>query len=484
MRALVGTRSTGATPPVPRASAPVLRACAARSGPDEREDGRPAEGRFEAGPGSAAAFADLPVFPPARFEEAIQPEDEPDEPKAGEATDVTDDEAEADDEQGRGREERAPAAGPGAPSHRPAGRPLPADVGRRMGDAFGVSFGDVRIHEGRQAPAVGALAYAQGRDIHFAPGRYSPFDARGIRLLAHELVHVVQQRNAGANATRGFGVLDDPGLEAEAETLGAAAAAGEPVRVRGAAVGGMLRAADEGAGPIQRVDITWNPANERVRRTNSSSTTIEQPFRATFAAVPDPATNSWRLDVPSITGGVNIVIHTGGSRNAFDRPPTTEAQARGAVAVMRGYYNRGSRGSWHTEDASRAHENYHYDEWQCAAEHYWTAAEAAIRALSVPLAGQPDAAAAETALRRGTPTRRGADAIVRRLRHVTRRYWFTLADNARSRPYAAGQRELNSAIRWVQILALLNGWNSVDQRDPPEPSTANPCYRPHLRYTP
>ena len=45
--------------------------------------------------------------------------------------------------------------------------------------------------------AVGASAYTIGRDIVFASGQYQPDDARGRRLLAHELTHVVQQAAPG-----------------------------------------------------------------------------------------------------------------------------------------------------------------------------------------------------------------------------------------------------------------------------------------------
>lgn len=40
---------------------------------------------------------------------------------------------------------------------------------------------------------MGALAYTMGRDVVFDRGHYSPGTTEGRRLLAHELVHVVQQ---------------------------------------------------------------------------------------------------------------------------------------------------------------------------------------------------------------------------------------------------------------------------------------------------
>ena len=62
---------------------------------------------------------------------------------------------------------------------------------------FRWDFSQVRVHAdseaGRSAEAVHAAAYTAGRHIVFAPGEYAPHTARGQKLLAHELAHVVQQ---------------------------------------------------------------------------------------------------------------------------------------------------------------------------------------------------------------------------------------------------------------------------------------------------
>ncbi len=75
-----------------------------------------------------------------------------------------------------------------------SGRPLSADARRSFEGAFGADFSGVRVHpDSRSAPALGAEAFTQGTDIHFAPGRYDPGTSAGDHLLAHELAHVVQQ---------------------------------------------------------------------------------------------------------------------------------------------------------------------------------------------------------------------------------------------------------------------------------------------------
>ena len=62
---------------------------------------------------------------------------------------------------------------------------------------FGHNFGDVRIHTdaraAESATAVNALAYAIGKDIVFGPGQYTPNTNAGLKLLAHEITHTVQQ---------------------------------------------------------------------------------------------------------------------------------------------------------------------------------------------------------------------------------------------------------------------------------------------------
>ncbi|HTQ79118.1 MAG TPA: DUF4157 domain-containing protein [Thermoanaerobaculia bacterium] len=116
--------------------------------------------------------------------------------------------------------ERFRAAAPGS------GFPLPAVVQSRMEAYFGADFSRVRIHVDERAAAMGALAFAHGSALHFAPGRYDPVSPAGRRLLAHELAHVVQQRAGRARNPfpSGVALVSDPALEAEAERMALRAA--------------------------------------------------------------------------------------------------------------------------------------------------------------------------------------------------------------------------------------------------------------------
>jgi len=101
---------------------------------------------------------------------------------------------------------------------------LPDQVKDRMESSFNTDFSDVRVHaESGKANQVGALAYTQGSDIHFAPGQFSPDSGAGRQLLGHELAHVVQQRQGRVQPTtevNGMPVNDSTALEQEADILG------------------------------------------------------------------------------------------------------------------------------------------------------------------------------------------------------------------------------------------------------------------------
>ncbi|MBV7337529.1 DUF4157 domain-containing protein [Chloroflexi bacterium TSY] len=67
---------------------------------------------------------------------------------------------------------------------------------------FGYDFSRVRLHHNAQAAAlaktINARAFTIGHEIVFGAGQYVPQSAEGQKLLAHELTHVVQQKNRTA----------------------------------------------------------------------------------------------------------------------------------------------------------------------------------------------------------------------------------------------------------------------------------------------
>ena len=98
------------------------------------------------------------------------------------------------------RGERPPSSSRAARDPAPAalalgpGQALPAAERRYFENRLGADLAGVRVHP--DAPAaldLGANAFAAGRDIGFAPGRWRPGTHDGRRLLGHELAHVLEQ---------------------------------------------------------------------------------------------------------------------------------------------------------------------------------------------------------------------------------------------------------------------------------------------------
>ncbi|MBL8352523.1 MAG: DUF4157 domain-containing protein [Burkholderiaceae bacterium] len=105
-------------------------------------------------------------------------------------------------------------AAPPAASGRVAA--LPAGVKAGVEALSGLAMDSVRVHHDSALPQrLGALACAQGRDIHLAPGQE--------RELPHEAWHVVQQAQGRVAPTSrqrdGTPLNDDPALEREADAM-------------------------------------------------------------------------------------------------------------------------------------------------------------------------------------------------------------------------------------------------------------------------
>jgi Domain of unknown function (DUF4157) len=119
---------------------------------------------------------------------------------------------------------------------RSPGRPLEPDVRGEMEARFGHDFSRVRVHDSdaaeTSATAIGARAYTVGADVVFGAGGYRPEAGAGKRLLAHELAHVVQQRDHASSRpmAASIGGIEDP-LEDEAEEAAANVENGEPAEI-------------------------------------------------------------------------------------------------------------------------------------------------------------------------------------------------------------------------------------------------------------
>jgi len=97
---------------------------------------------------------------------------------------------------------------------------LPDNLKSGVENLSGQSMDDVKVHYNSSEPAsLQAHAYAQGTDIHVAPGQE--------QHLPHEAWHVVQQKQGRVKPTKQLkgitNINDDMGLEKEADVMGAKA---------------------------------------------------------------------------------------------------------------------------------------------------------------------------------------------------------------------------------------------------------------------
>jgi len=147
----------------------------------------------------------------------------------------------------------------------PSTSTLPPMVLQKMQQSFGADFSRVRIHEDGTAASVGALAVTQGNDIYFAAGKYQPFTRHGQRLLAHELTHVLQQRQGRVHSPPGVQspLVIDPALEKEADRASLLAEKGRPVRLAGAQPKMASRRLGSPVSKMNAHNFKQNPQNQR-----------------------------------------------------------------------------------------------------------------------------------------------------------------------------------------------------------------------------
>ncbi|MFD8870000.1 DUF4157 domain-containing protein [Streptomyces sp. NPDC059590] len=129
-----------------------------------------------------------------------------------------------------------------------AGQPLDPSVRRELEEQLGHDFSRVRLHTDRDAgqltELLGADAVAVGQDIFFRENTFRPGTAEGQRLLAHELLHTVQNPHGlGAlRAGRDVGAVSVRQDAIEREAEGNAAAPDRAAEVEeGQATPGWLR---------------------------------------------------------------------------------------------------------------------------------------------------------------------------------------------------------------------------------------------------
>jgi hypothetical protein len=86
-----------------------------------------------------------------------------------------------------------------------SGSSLDKGVQGRLEEGLGADLSGVRVHTDTEADhlarSVDSIAFTTGQDIFFRSGQYNPGSQEGMRLLAHEATHTVQQAQGPVSGT-------------------------------------------------------------------------------------------------------------------------------------------------------------------------------------------------------------------------------------------------------------------------------------------
>ncbi len=215
---------------------------------------------------------------------------------------------------------------------RSAGRGLDRDVRQKMERLLKQDFGQVVIHSdsnaNRAAESRRARAYVRGRDIYFGRAEYNPQTEQGLKLLAHELIHVAQT-DAGASHESEAVSRPEQAIERQANAATAGVLQGQKAAVNRSTASGILReTTEEAATPSMSVhpyDITSAHSSGvinagsfsvsfRYRVNTGSGETVlvlEIPdgVSAVFAPLSEIPRGAYRVDDPGGDAARTIKIH-------------------------------------------------------------------------------------------------------------------------------------------------------------------------------
>lgn len=181
------------------------------------------------------------------------------------------------------------------------GQPLDSETRNFMESRFGHDFGNVRVHTDEEAAQsareVNASAYTVGSRVVLDKSKYEPNTPSGLRLMAHELTHVMQQEGSKTvPETHGaIGPSDHPS-EREADQVADSVlggGAGTGIKVTGSAASVLRRQPASGTASgspelsgemrtIARFDVS--PGSKRPWNLNELTKTIVEALSASDLA--------------------------------------------------------------------------------------------------------------------------------------------------------------------------------------------------------
>ena len=160
--------------------------------------------------------------------------------------------------------------------------------------------------------------------------------------------------------------------------------------------------------------------------------------------------------------------------NPYVDPPLNEEEATEAVNEMNGYQSRAEVGTWHTPQASLAHEEHHRRQWEDAYKFYWkdSKIQEMLEKQTISCDKEPNMDEAVKFMQAL------ANEMALDLWKETSDYVLALPDDANDRPYCAGQEVLNEATAYVIRLADAMGWNNVPRFITKPGTIEPPCFMP------
>ena len=196
------------------------------------------------------------------------------------------------------------------------GAPLPDSERSFFEPRFGRDLSGVRLHTGADAAAsaraLDAQAYTVGDNVVFGAGRYAPGSASGRRLMAHELMHVVQQRPDRARRLASSSSVDaSPGGERVSRQAAPAVADEAPA----------APVAEAPPAPAEAEPATGEAGEPTEEMVLDGMTTFTPPSAvATFLAGRGTTGGPVHVRFGSLASGIITVRETRGKYATVDRP--------------------------------------------------------------------------------------------------------------------------------------------------------------------
>jgi hypothetical protein len=218
---------------------------------------------------------------------------------------------------------------------------LPTQLKEGIENLSGMSMDHVKVHYNSSQPAqLQAHAFAQGSDIHVAPGQE--------QHLPHEAWHVVQQAKGRVRPTlqmKGAAINDDSSLEREADVMGARAL--------------QMAAADAPAENLATATVNYGAPVQRYAEQGEYLVSESQKFAVTQHG--EPGSQMYVRNPDDLTGVDHVVFEPGGRRTIGDREYTSLTPRYESVEAQRqmermycGQFSRHATNKTETQESNDA----------------------------------------------------------------------------------------------------------------------------------